>query len=268
MKRPYALTLCTVAFTPLSYANLRHTMHFAGLGDGNVVDTKHERLRGGGGANNNKRKGNKNKVNWSSAPNQDDDKISSRFIHSIYNANEQQQSPRLDTNVNNKHLRIDDLDDEELIDYIRKKGNRRVAKKVHQKDSSTLHVIHHHNNDGSDQQQQITDGPWQLSVLMLLGIMGVLLGLFVHFSTDPSAHHFRRRMKKKRYFHHSPSYKKKTDEWSEDEEVTDDDNYRGDNEGAVVQEQIIAKKRASPIPAKVLNDPTANLYYQLNKLLN
>jgi len=259
MKRHYALTLCTFNLPCIS-ANLRK-MHFAGLGDGSVVDTKHERLRGGGGANNNNRRGNKNKVNWSSAPNQDDDKISSRFIHSIYNANEQQQSPRI--NVNNEHQRIDDLDDEELIDYIRKKGsNRRVANKVHQKDSSTLHVIHH-NNDASDQQQQITDGPWQLSVLMLLGIMGVLLGLFVHFSTDPSAHHFRRRMKKKHYFHHSPSYKKKTDEWSEDEEVTEDDNYRGDNEGTVVEEQIIAKKRASPVPTKV-NDPTANLYYQLN----
>jgi len=115
----------------------------------------------------------------------------------------------------------------------------------------------------TNNQAVASDGPWQLSIVMLLGIVGVLLGLFVHFSTDPSNQpsYLRRRRKKSEDFH-SPSYRKKTDAQTDDwgGEMTEDDNYRGDTE--VGGGASIAKKR-SPLP-KAPDDPTARLYYQLN----
>lgn len=134
--------------------------------------------------------------------------------------------------------RLDDLDDIDVMELMRK------GALAHRGSNQTLPP----------------DGPWQLSVLMLLGIMGVLLGLFIHFSTDPNAHpsYFRRRAKKKNSFLSPPSYKKKTDDWSEDEELTEDDCYRGDTEGAV--EGTIGKTRSTMLKSPI--DPSATLYYQ------
>ncbi|KAL9181244.1 hypothetical protein ACHAXT_010049 [Thalassiosira profunda] len=141
-------------------------------------------------------------------------------------------------------------DDAELIDFLRKGADhRRTA------------ILDEDAPPGQSPMQ--SEEPWQLTVIMLLGIVGVLLGLFIHFSTDPmtgqTPYNFRRRIKKK-YDFNSPSYKKKTDEWSEDEEVTEDDSYRGDTEG--VAGGSIAHKRGSPMPTGP-DDPTARLYYQL-----
>jgi len=216
-------------------------MHFAGLGDGNV-DTQ-QGLRGAG--NKRKRKGRigGNPDDIQSPLLRDDAKLTPR--HDFRRADSATGDGRIEDI-------LDVLDDINAMDYLRR-ANRRAA------------IAHREELDpqgGEGGNQALTsDGPWQLSVLTLLGIMCVLMGLFIHFSTDPTGRpsYFRRRVKKKPHFH-SPSYKKKTDEWSEDEEVTEDDNYRGDTEGAVGG--TIAKKRA-PIP-KAPDDPTATLYYQIN----
>ena len=150
---------------------------------------------------------------------------------------ESEHSPRKDFRV-----KLDDLDDIDVMDLMRK------GALAHRRSNQTLPP----------------DGPWQLSVLMLLGIMGVLLGLFIHFSTDPNAHpsYFRSRTKKKSSFLNPPSYKKKTDDWSEDEELTEDDCYRGDTEGTV--EGTIGKKRSTMLKTPI--DPSATLYYQSSNI--
>ena len=258
MKRPYALTLYAASLPSVCVCNLRK-MHFAGgLGDGNVVNADtHEGLRGGAGNKARKRKGTDR---FDVSKHHNDVDITSRFRHNNNNgAKLHEQSPRHEHDLQ----RIDELSDADLIDYLRRgQAERRAAAK----EETSLHHHHHEEVEAPSDQHLSADGPWQLTVLMLFGIMGVLLGLFVHFSTDPTAHssYFRRRMKKKKHYFHSPSYKKKTDEWSEDEEVTEDDNYRGDTEGTAGGGSSIAvKKRASPVP-KSPNDPTANLYYQVN----
>lgn len=128
--------------------------------------------------------------------------------------------------------RLEDLDDTNIMDLLRKahqgpitKGNQSLA-------------------------PDYSDGPWQLTILMLLGIMCALLGLVIHASTDTSDNlsSFRRRTKKK----HSlspPSFKKKTDEWSEDE--ADDIGVGG-------------TKRSTQLTTA--HDPTATLYYQSSNL--
>lgn len=202
MKRPYALICGVVSIPGACVGNLRK-MHFAGLGDGNVeIQHEHEhRLRGAGDNNNNNKRKRKGATLFGITP-------SHTFLHGDQIDNVH-QSPRV----------IDDeeevsLDDVDMIDALRKKGRRTSA--LTQLLEARQDPLRH---DRVDQHLAAasSDGPWQLSVLMLFGIIGVLFGLFVHFSTDPTgAHHFRRRMKKnnKHYFH-SPSYKKKTDEWSE-----------------------------------------------------
>ncbi|KAL7536069.1 hypothetical protein ACHAWF_005353 [Thalassiosira exigua] len=243
MRRRYIYTLGAFAFPGgatggnLGAGNARKKHFFAGLGNGNV-DTQ-QGLRGAG----NKRKRGERRG------------ISRDELHAALVGNEAKDPTRHDFRAAAAGDRkMDAVDDVDLMDYLRKGADRRAAL-ANQKDPIAP-------GDQADNQQPPSDGPWQLSVLMLLGIMGVLVGLFIHFSTDPAGqtHYFRRRKKKKPPFH-SPSYKKKTDEWSEDEEVTEDDNYRGDTEGRVVGGSI-AKKR-SPVP-KTPDDPTAGLYYQLN----
>jgi hypothetical protein len=136
-------------------------------------------------------------------------------------------------------------------------------------------VLSNHGIRNANTPSAVTsDGPWQLSVIMLLGIIVVLIGLFIHFSTDPSGQqsnkYFRSRIKKKMQYK-SPNYRKKTDEWSDDADITEEDNdYIGDNEGDGDGDSgsscvgITKKKRmtvpSSPIP-NAPNDPTARLYY-------
>ncbi|KAL7542314.1 hypothetical protein ACHAXR_012373 [Thalassiosira sp. AJA248-18] len=203
---------------------LGNTRHFAGLGDGNI--DSQQGLRGAG----NKRKRRRGSDQDDLPP----------FLR--------ERAASSSTGDN----KIEALDDNDfMIDHLRKGSDRRIALTL--REDPILQ-----GDEGATNQSLASDGPWQLSVLMLLGIMGVLMGLFMHFSTDRTAQNFRRRMKKKTF--HSPSYKKKTDDWSEDEEVTEDDNYIADTEGAVGGS--IAKKR-SPMPTNV-DDPTARLYYQFN----
>ncbi|KAL3826522.1 hypothetical protein ACHAXA_004359 [Cyclostephanos tholiformis] len=135
-----------------------------------------------------------------------------------------------------------DLDDIDVMDLMRKGALAHTMQEI----------------EGSN-QPLAPDGPWQLSVLILLGILGILLGLFIHFSPDPNANssYLRRRAKKKNSFISPPSYKKKTDDWSEDEELTKDDIYMGDAEGGVGGTD--GKQRSTMI--KSLTDPAATMYY-------
>lgn len=72
-----------------------------------------------------------------------------------------------------------------------------------------------------------SQGPWQISAMALLCVMGLLVGLFLHLVNDSSEKQpYPRRVRQKKT---SPTKKKKTDEWSEDEHV-DDDDYTADNE--------------------------------------
>lgn len=233
MGRPYLLSLCALNIPGiLCRGNVvdkpRRTKthpHFAGLGDGNV--DAQQGLRGVG--NKRKRKG------WIGGDQED-------HLQPPLSRDESEHPPRQGVRT------LDDLDDFDVMDLVRKGA-------LAHRGASTIQ-----GDEGSNQTLN-PDGPWQLSVLMLFGMMGVLLGLFIHFSTDPNAnpsYYFRRRAKKKNIFLSSPSYKKKTDDWSEDEELTEDDSYRGDTEGAVGG--TIGKKPSTML--KSHNDPTATLYYQ------
>lgn len=127
--------------------------------------------------------------------------------------------------------RLEDLDDTDIMDLLGKAHQGAITK-------------------GNQTLTQDSDGPWQLTILMLLGITCALLGLVIHASTDTSANlsSFRRRTKKK----HSlspPSFKKKTDEWSEDEA---DDTMGG-------------TKRSTQL-LQASHDPTASLYNQSSNL--
>lgn len=74
-----------------------------------------------------------------------------------------------------------------------------------------------------------TDGPWQISAMVLLCLMGLLVGLFLHLVNDSAEkQQFPRRRRART--HSSPTTKKKTDEWSEDEEEVEGDAYRADSE--------------------------------------
>jgi len=253
MRRPYTLTLgafaLPVAISGGSLGNTRK-MHFAGLGDGNI-DTQ-QGLRGAG----NKRK----RTGRRRGDSNQEDLVPSPFLRT-----DAKDAPRNDfrraASNGDGRAATDSLDDTDLIDYLRKGGDRRAAP-AHREDP-----ILQHGDEGANNQTLASDGPWQLSVLVLLGIMCVLMGLFIHFSTDPiigQTPYFRRRMKVKKNpkYLHSPSCSKKFDDLNgnEDDEVTEDDNYRGDTEGAVGGS--IAKKR-TPMP-KAPDDPTAILYYQSN----
>ena len=118
-----------------------------------------------------------------------------------------------------------------------------------------------------------SDGPWQLSVVVLLGIIGILIALFIHFITADTTNEqqkqytYLRSRIKKRISYKSPNYRKKTDEWSDD--AAEDDDYTGDTEemSAVASSLLsgnIAKKRMNIPPSpQPPNDPTARLYYNV-----
>jgi len=148
-------------------------------------------------------------------------------------------------------------DDEELLEYLRNVANRREA--LAKKDDP---IVHTEKGTKDTPRHAASDGLWQLSVIVLLGIIGVLVGLFIHFSTDPSGQPFFRNRIKKKMLSRPGSYKKKTDDYSDDEEAADDSSYRGDNEGAGGKSSkgvTVPKKR--PVAP---NDPTARLYYPIN----
>ena len=74
------------------------------------------------------------------------------------------------------------------------------------------------------------DGPWQISAMALLCVMGLLVGFFLHLVQDSSEkqnHHHSTRSRASRV---SPTKKKKTDEWSSDEHVEEEDAYTADTE--------------------------------------
>lgn len=165
-------------------------------------------------------------------------------------------------------------DDVDIKEFLRRGADRRaaaLANRQQQQQQGMNNNLHQPTTPFGPTSPD--DASWQISFIMMLGIFAVLVGLFIHFSTDPThmtSPYLRRRTKRKNAKFASPnSYRKKTDEWSEDEEVTEDDNYRADNEGSSEQQcgagsSITKKKRthnASPQPP---DDPTAHLYYNLN----
>ena len=153
-------------------------------------------------------------------------------------------------------------DDADLKEFLRRGADRRAAAMAHrQEDSGGSNEFHQ--STTSTPFGPASDASWQISFIMMLGIFAILVGLFIHFLTDPghTTTYLRRRTKKKPHFTSPSSYRKKTDEWSEDEEVTEDDSYRADNEGA--PRTSITKKRATGSPQPP-DDPTARLYYNLN----
>jgi hypothetical protein len=231
MGQKYALCLCILSIPEIlcrgnvaAAANGRQKKHphLAGLGDGNV--DAQQGLRGAGNNRNRRKRNGRNGGNREERPQRP----------SPHDESEHRPPkdfrPRLD------------LDDIDVIDLMRKGALANTMEEV----------------EGSN-QSLARDGPWLLSVIMMLGVMGVLLGLFVHFSTDPNVNpsYFRRRAKRKNSFMSPPSYKKKTDDWSEDEELTEDDTYMGDTEGGVGATS--GRKRSTML--KSPTDPAATLYY-------
>ena len=241
-RRPHSLIGLTPLLLPCRAHG--HARHFAaGLGNGQIVTKNQKGLRGAG---------NKRKTHHRSDDNDMED-----GDHSVSIRSDHLRSHTSDTQ---QHERMNVLDDVEVINILQKGGDRRATS------IATTYKLDTIVRDVG--MNQPADSPWQLSVIMLLGIVGVLVGFFLHFSTDPyskQAHAYFRRKKKPHHKSLTPhSYKKKTDEWSEDEEVTEDDSYRGDNEGP--SGGSIAHKRSlpsSPVPPSP-NDPTARLYYQLS----
>lgn len=221
--RQKALSVTLVVFALNSSSTNARKLHFAGLGDGNIDHgTPTKQLLRGSAANRRKKKGR------TRAGDQDD--ILASDVREVA--------------LNDSGR--DTYDESDVADSLQKRENRRAASLTHRED------IILDGADGVNNPSLASDGPWQLSVLMLLGIMGVLVGLFLHLSTDPTAHYIRRRVK---------TYEnKKSDPWIDDVEDSEEDNYTGDNEGD--RGGSIAKKRSS-MP-KTLDDSTATSYYQLN----
>ncbi len=222
-------------------------LHLAGLGDGHVVDAP-QSLRGGvGGAFS---KENKKRNNNGRQPprggKEDDDVVDDQF-------------PRERRKSLMGEALLDALDDVDVVDYVRR------AALARRKDVISRQVVV--GGEGRSRQTLSRDDSsmWQWSFLTLMGMIGVIMGLFFHFTSDPITYpsYFRRRARKKPQSLFSPSYKKKTDDWSEDEAAVDDDNYRGDSEGAATMEVMPIAKKRSPAPTST-HDPTAILYYQLN----
>ena len=215
-------------------------LHFAGLGDGNVVDAQ-QSLRGGVGLGKERKRNNHGQQQQPRG--KDDDVEDDQFPQ------EQRKS------LVGKAL-LDALDDVDVVDYVRR------AALAHRKDVISRQV----GGEGRSRHNLSRDDSlWQWSFLTLLGMIGVIMGLFFHFTSDPTTYpsYFRRRARKKAQSLLSPSYKKKTDDWSEDEATVDDDNYRGDNEGAATMEVMTIAKKRSPAPTSP-HDPSATLYYQVN----
>ncbi len=158
-------------------------------------------------------------------------------------------------------------DDADLKDFLRRGADRRAsAALTHRQVGGGIgRPEQHQSTTATDPFGPTSDDTWQISFIMMLGIFAILVGLFLHFSNDPShtTAYLRRRSKKKPNFASPSSYRKKTDEWSEDEEVTEDDNYRADTEGASSGSSI-TKKRATTVSPQPPDDPTARLYYNLN----
>ncbi|KAL3778493.1 hypothetical protein HJC23_000506 [Cyclotella cryptica] len=202
-----------------------------------------------------------------------DDKITSPFLQSLDRANKLSgdKADRIQTVDSLPKPKFDHIpvDDVEVFEYFRGGNDIRGPSPEYLTEENLA------NHGLRNVNPMASDGPWQLSVAMLLGIIGVLIALFIHFSTDASSNeqqysYFRSRMKKKVPYK-SPNYRKKTDEWSDDADINDDDDYRGDTEEAGTTAGSrsllsggIAKKRMnippSPIP-KMPHDPTARLYY-------
>jgi serine/threonine protein kinase len=159
-------------------------------------------------------------------------------------------------------------DDADLKEFLRRGADRRAAAIAHRQEvagvagGSSSNELHQ--STSSTPFGPASDASWQISFIMMLGIFAILVGLFIHFSTDPghTTTYLRMRTKKKPNFA-TPrsSYRKKTDEWSEDEEVTEDDSYGADNEGPSGSSIATKRTNVSPQPP---DDPTARLYYNLN----
>lgn len=85
--------------------------------------------------------------------------------------------------------------------------------------------------------EDATEGPWRISAVVLLCLMGLLVGLFLHLVSDSAEkqpYHSRRTRRL------SPTKKKKTDEWIDDE---NGDEYRADTETTIYHPYHVQKTR-------------------------
>jgi hypothetical protein len=183
-------------------------------------------------------------------------------------------------NINNEYIIksgesiTNPIDDTDIFDAS-SNNNRRTSTDNYLQDNTPNHGLRIGNT-----MTVTSDGTWQLSVLILFAIIGLLIALFIHFitTTDPSSQSntlFRSRRIKKGPFK-SPNYRKKTDEWSDDADVEEDYDYPLDStaeEGVVASATELlssgnntnyAKKRIPPSPIPP-NDPMAHLYHTIYK---
>jgi hypothetical protein len=247
-------------------------MHYAiGLGDGNIQQqdfTNALQLRGN---SNKKIRGRDYSLNSPVVKENDNDDNEVKKFHKLLSSPD---------NNNNNNL-VGRTDDAGLKDFLRRGEDRRAAA------YSSVTMAHHrqqgqHQSGDNNNLHQSTpfigpaseDSSWQISFIMVLGLFAVLVGLFIHFSMDPTTDghstttYLRRRKKNRKLAFISPSsYRKKTDEWSEDEEVTenDDNNYGADKERMASVSSTSSstknKRTSSNVSPQPPDDPTARLYY-------
>ena len=114
-------------------------------------------------------------------------------------------------------------EDKQLTPYIRSGRTQKALRDARQ----IFNKDHFSGSGDGITATAATEGPWQISAMALLCVMGLLVGLFLHLVTDSAEKHpYPRRVRRT---HSSPTKKKKTDEWSEDEKV-DEDDYTADSE--------------------------------------
>ncbi|KAL7442385.1 hypothetical protein ACHAXM_008382 [Skeletonema potamos] len=236
MIAPYNLIAASILPKHTFAKNRENTkrIHYAlGLGDGNVYSTSQQGLRGM------KIRGIRDDPDTNNNNNNNDE------------ANRLNVMPVVGT------------DDADLNEFLRRGADRRAAAMAHYRQEGGGGGGDLHQSTSSTPFGPGADASWQISFIMMLGIFAILVGLFIHFSTDTShsTTFLRRRTKKKPNFISPNSYRKKTDEWSEDEEINEEDSYGADNEGTSGSSITTKRTNASPQPP---DDPTARLYYNLN----
>lgn len=213
---------------------LRH--HTAGLGDGNFHHGHHGRP---GGADRGPPQG---------LPVQAGKKDDNRYVRTREGGSQSQPQKLSPFDPPDVLDRAAAGADEGVVPYV-PQGER-------QWDRAAVAGVPQSERGGADAASVTDDGPWQISVLALLGIIAILVALFLHLISDPQTsskdrpHYYPRRPRRQTRSISFQSKKKKTDEMSEDDSMSDvDGSYQADSEiRAGAGASSAAPRAVSPAP--------------------